>query len=120
MSALRNIPQSNRRGTAQYINVYNSKHPEEQIGLYEAPTGASAQYESKKLQTNNSPLYAKVKRDSHKYESLSQSDKSQSHYADVETCSTARPRKMEKVETNYTQVTIFDDHPYDESPSKPS
>ena len=52
-----------------------------------------------------------MKRDSHNYECLSQPDKSQSHYADIETSSTARPRKMEKVEPNYTEVTICDDHP---------
>ena len=86
----------------------NSRNPEERIGLCEAPTGASAQCESKKLQKNNSPLYAKVKK-----------DKPQSHYAEIQTCSTARPRAIEKMEPNYTQVIIFDDHPCDESPLKP-
>ena len=131
MSAFRNIAGNNSRGTADYINVNNSQNPEDQVTLYEAPTGASAQYakvnkiqiqqysqvdDSKK---NNKPLYAHVNkilnRSSHDYESLSQPNKS--HYADIETTSINRPPKMEKMEPNYIEVAIRDD-PYDESPPK--
>ena len=131
ISAIRNIAGNNSRGTADYINVNNSQNPEQQVTLYEAPTGTSAQYakvdkiqiqqyaQVDKSKKNNTPLYAHVNRilnrDSHNYESLSQPNKS--HYADIETTSTNRPPKMEKIEANYIEVEIRDD-PDDESPPK--
>lgn len=131
ISAIRNTAGNNSRVTADYINVNNSQNPEEQVTLYEAPTGASAQYakvnkiqiqqyaQVDKSKKNNAPLYAHVNRilnrDSHNYEPLSQPNKS--HYADIETTNTNKPPKMEKMEPNYIEVGIRDD-PDDESPPK--
>ena len=111
-----------------------NKEQEEKFPLYEATGGATAQYaqvdKSKKKEMeqyavvdksrNNTPLYAQVnkilKRNSNNYEAVGDPNE-KSHYADIETSSTNRPPKMEKVETNYVEVAIRDD-PYDEPPPK--
>ena len=55
---------------------------------------------------------------SQNYESLTESNKSQYYYADIEVCNTVRPEKIERVEENLFEITLFDDHPYDESSSE--
>ena len=51
------LPKGREQEEHNTYNVNKSKQQEEQIGLYEACTGASAQYESKKLQKRVTHLY---------------------------------------------------------------
>ena len=117
---------------------------EEKFPLYEAAGGATAQYaqvdktkkneiqqyaqvdktkrkeiqqytvvdKSRNNAKNETPRYAQVnknlQRNSNNYETVGD------HYAEIETTNTNRPRKIEKVETNYTEVSIHDE--MDEEP----
>ena len=138
MSDYENVPKNNKSDAANYTNMKNLQEQEEKFPLYEATGGATAQFaqvdKSKKKEMqqygvvdksrnnamNNAPLYAQVnkslKRNSNNYEAVCDPNE-KSHYADIETSSTNRPPKMEKVETNYVEVAIRDD-PYDEPPPK--
>ena len=55
---------------------------------------------------------------SQNYESVTESNKSRYYYADIEIYSAVRPGKIESVEENLFEVTLFDDHPYKESLSE--
>ena len=138
MSDCQDVPKNNKNDTANYINVINVQEQEEKLPLYEAAGGATAQYsqvdktQKKEIQQyavvdksrsnakNNTPLYAQankiLKRNSNNYDAVVDSNE-KSHYADIETSSTNRPPKLEKLETNYVEVAIRDD-PYDEPPPK--
>ena len=110
--------------TAQYAQVDKTKKNEVQQYAQVDKTKEIQQYavvdKSKNNTKNNTPLYAQVNkilnRNSNNYEAVGDPNE-KSHYADIETSSTNRPPKMEKVETNYVEVAIRDD-PYDEPPPK--
>ena len=112
--------------TAQYAQVDKSRKSESQqyAQVDKSKKKEMQQYavadKSRNNARNNTPLYAQVNkilnRNSNNYEAVCDPNE-KSHYADIETSSTNRPPKMEKVETNYVEVAIRDD-PYDEPPPK--
>ena len=102
------MDKTKKNDVQQYAQVDKTKKKEMQ------------QYSVVDKSKNNAPLYAQVNkilnRNSNNYEAVGDPNE-KSHYADIETSSTNRPQKMEKVETNYVEVAIRDD-PYDEPPPK--
>ena len=106
------VDKTKKNEVQQYAQVDKTKKKEiQQYAVVDKSTNSAK---------NNKPLYAQVnkilKRNSNNYETVGDPNE-KSHYADIETSSTNRPRKMEKVETNYVEVAIRDD-PYDEPPPK--